>query len=148
MSLCALSIEGDKARWKRVPPSRTTPDRGAWTMSTSYTLNVFQEVGGRVIWMQNTTLPWYVLLERLGFAAAAAAVDTVAHFYKEFLWKQLCCVSITSLGSQALQVDAIVSILRPTSLRRGPRFYFDHTGSFLFLFFVIFHSNDPRQDRR
>lgn len=30
--------------------------------------------------MQNTTLPLYVLLERLDFAAAAAAVDTVAHF--------------------------------------------------------------------
>lgn len=30
--------------------------------------------------MQNTTLPLYVLLERLGFAAAATAVDTVAHF--------------------------------------------------------------------
>lgn len=45
-----------------------------------YTLNVFQEEWGKVIWMQNTTLPLYVLLERLGFAAAAAAADTVAHF--------------------------------------------------------------------
>lgn len=70
-------------------------------------------------------------------------------FHEERLWTQFCCISITSFSSQNLRVDVIVSILRPTNLQRGPRFYFDQTRIFFspyFFFFIILffsYSNDP-----
>lgn len=88
--------------------------------------------------MQNTTLPSSLLLERVGSAAAAAAVDTVAYFTRSAFETSSVAFLSPHLVHRICEL-VIVSILRPTNLERDPRFYFDQTRIFFLHIFFFFY---------